>query len=447
MSELSSTDDREYDYLQQLAAAEDLGLQVTAQALSDEITARFDDETVVPSDEVDQYATLYTDSMLLSWLLGQYHVMQLVAQPVELADGDEASIDDAEMVFSEAIDFLRSQVPTDSTTYRDMEANIKLRGFTVAAVSSQHAVDDVKRLYEAALKTGQTSSEAKQNMNAYLMAAGVSPANPYYLELHYRNNMMTSYNVGRWTQVVDNDAVLYLVYVSVLDDGTTDLCRHLDHTIKEKTNEFWQKYYPPNHHKCRATVSPYSQTQYDALPDSVKNASAAVSDHAIKGNSTMAAEHQFKGSPVNTMSTLPASLMAQAQSYGLVSNILNYTRSVSGDVLSARNATLKASAVSPDIISKAVKMDPALDPFAEMAAGITQNADEMRLGFLNLYDSEDPTLAIQYLQQADEDTWLVGSAPAYTEDGVLQVQALTDKQRQQLEGNSISYTDEGTTIH
>lgn len=445
MSLLSDTQEREHGYLQQLAEVEALGLSVTAEALSDEITERFSDSDVVPESAVDDYATLYTDSMLLSWLLGQYHLMQLVAQPVTLA-ADESDIHDAELTFNEAIDFLRSQVPVDSTTYRDMEANIKLRGFTVAAVSSEHAVDDVKHLYEGALKSGQTSSEAKQNLNAYLMAAGVSPANPYYIELHYRNNMMTCYNAGRWTQIVDNDVVLYLVYVAVMDDGTTELCQHLDNTVKAKTDDFWQKHYPPNHHKCRSTVSPFSQVQYDSLPDSVKSASDAVTDHSIKSDSTMASEHQFKGSPVNSMSTLPKSLITQAKAYGLVNEVLNYTKSVSGDVLKARNATLKASSVSADIISQAVKKNPGLDPFAEMAASITQNADEIRLGFVNLYDSEDPTLAIQYLQQADDDTWLVGNAPAYTEDGVLQVDTLTDKQRQQLEGDTIEYSDDDVTM-
>lgn len=425
----------EYHNLQQLDEAEQLGLTVTAQALSDELTARFNDSAMVTEDDFSQYATLYTNSMILSWLLGQYHILQMVTQPVMLADDDEA-IKDADLTFNEAIEFLRSQVPVDSTTYRDMEANLKLRGFTVAAVSSVHAAHDVQRMYEMALKTGQTSAEAKQNVNAYLNAAGVSPTNPYYLELHYRNNMMTSYNAGRWTQVVDNDAVGFLVYVSVLDDGTTELCRHLDNVVKEKSSEFWQKYYPPNHHKCRGTVSPLAQAQYDMLSDDEKQTSGAVSDHSIQQNSVMAAEHQFKGSPVNAMATLPKSLMDQAQSFGLVNNILAYTQSVSGDVLAARNAALTTQPVSASVISKAVKTNPELNPFAEMMASVPQNADEVRLGFESIYD-EDPTLTIQYLQQADENTWLKASAPAYTEDGVLSATALSEEERRQVLNDTI----------
>lgn len=440
---LKARQQQELRYLLKLEEIETLGLTVTAQALSDEITARFGDSTVVTDSDISQYATLYTGSMLLAWLLGQYHVLQLVAQPVTLAD-DEA-ISDVDLTFNEAIDFLRSQVPVDSATYRDMEANLKLRGFTVAAVSSDHAVNDVNRLYEAALKTGQTSAESRQNVNAYLNAAGVSPTNPYYLELHYRNNMMTSYNAGRWTQVVDNDAVGFLVYVAVLDDGTTELCRHLDNIVKAKTDEFWQTYYPPNHHKCRSTVSPFTQYQYDQLTDSEQQASDSVSDHAIQQNSTMASEHQFKGSPVNSMSTLPKSLMDQAQQFGRVNDILKYTQSVSGDVLAARNAALTTQRVSAATVSKSVEGNPELDPFAEMAAGVPQNADEIRLGFDTLY-GEDPSLAIQYLQQADDSTWLMASAPAYTEDGVLQVTGLTQAEYQQLLDDTIPLDVENVTL-
>lgn len=425
----------EYRNLLQLDAAERLGLTVTAQALSDELAAHFDGAVMVNEDDIGQYATLYTDSMILSWLLGQYHILQMVAQPVMLASDDEA-IKDADLTFNEAIGFLRSQVPVDGTTYRDMEANLKLRGFTVAAVSSVHSAHDVQRLYETALKTGQTSAEAKQNVNAYLNAAGVSPTNPYYLELHYRNNMMTSYNAGRWTQVVDNDAVLYLVYVAVLDDGTTELCRHLDNIVKAKTDEFWIKYYPPNHHKCRSTVSPLAQAQHGMLSDDEQQESGAVTDHSIQQNSIMAAEHQFKSSPVNAMATLPKSLMDQAEQFGLTSNILKYTQSVSGDVLASRNAALTTQQVSRSVINKAVDADPELNPFAEMVASVPQNADEARLGFETLY-GEDPTLTIQYLQQADENTWLMASAPAYTEDGVLNATALSAEERRQVLNDTI----------
>ncbi|MGT3827060.1 phage head morphogenesis protein [Enterobacter kobei] len=421
MTVLSDTQQQESRNLQQLEEAEELGLTATAQALSEDIAARLDKSTVVTDDAVSQYATLYTDSMLLAWLLGQYHVMQMVAQPVTLADDTTEA---ADLTFNEAIEFLRSQVPVDSDTYRNMEANLKLRGFTVAAVSSEQAVNDVKRLYEVALSTGQTSAEARQNINAYLTQAGVSPTNPYYLELHYRNNMMTSYNAGRWTQVIDNDMVQYLVYASVLDDGTTELCRHLDNTVKAKGDTFWQKYWPPNHHKCRATVTPFTEYQYEQLPNSVKETSSAISEQSLKQNSTMAAEHQFKGSPVNSMSTLPASLMAQAEKFDMVPDILRYTQSVSGDVLTARNAVLSTSVVSAEVVKQAVAGNAELDAFAELAATVPQNADEVWLGFTELYGS-DPTLAIQYLLQADDNTWLAAYAPAYSDEGVMQLLSMT----------------------
>lgn len=141
-------------------------------------------------------------------------------------------------------------IPADSKTYRQTEASMKLRAFTIANVSSLDAVNRVKKLYEDALNEGQSRSEVLGNLDAYLEQTGIAQANPYWLELHYRNNMMIAYNAGRWTQIADNDLVEFLVYTSVMDNGTTKLCRELDGVVKPKGGAFWIEFYPPNHHKC-----------------------------------------------------------------------------------------------------------------------------------------------------------------------------------------------------
>nr|WP_269808670.1 phage minor head protein [Enterovibrio nigricans] len=141
-------------------------------------------------------------------------------------------------------------IPTDSWEYRQTEAAVKLRSFTIANVSGGEAINRVKKLYTQALEDGASKSETLQKLDGFMEQAGIAQANPYWLELHYRNNMMTAYNSGRWTQVANNDLVQYLVYSSVMDAGTTELCRHLDDVAKPKDDPFWEIYYPPNHHKC-----------------------------------------------------------------------------------------------------------------------------------------------------------------------------------------------------
>lgn len=434
MSLLKNTQARERDNLLQLEAAENAVLIHTAEALSTTLRQRFaknPDNVTAPS--ITPYAQFYTDAMTFAWLLGQYHVLLSISDPITLAD--ESAPD---FSFTEAMDFLHAQVPTTGANYRNMDANIKLRAFTVAAVSTEQAVNDVKKQYEKALSSGQSASETMQGFNQYLDAAGVSHANPYYLSLHYRNNMMTCYNAGRWTQIVDNDTIGYLIYIAVLDSGTTELCRHLDNTIKPKDHPIWQTYYPPNHHLCRSTVSAYTQMQYDALPEAVRASSEGVTPQSIGKDATMASEHQFTSSPVNQMATLPKSLLEQAQAFDLIPDILNYSQSVSGDVLDARDSFLYDVPTDADVLIEAIRNDPDLDPFAEMAGRITQGADDVRLGFETLLD-EDPSLALQYIKQADADNWLVGYAPAYTNDGIKRVKRMTLSELKQQNANTIAW--------
>lgn len=409
---------QETDNLQQLAGAERVALRLTASALAKTLHRHFEQNPDAPFDVTrNAYAARYADAMLFAWLLGQYHVLRQL-DGITLADEPAFS-------FDEAINWMRAQVPVTGSTYRNMEANIKMRAFTVASVSTEHAVNDVKRLYEKSLTDGMSKAETMQGFDQLLTNSGISETNPYYLELHYRNNMMTAYNAGRWTQIADNDVVQYLVYVAVLDDGTTELCRHLDDMVKPKDDPVWEKYWPPNHHKCRSTVSAWSQNQYDELPDDVRAASEAITPHSISQDSTMAKEHQFKGSPVNQMNTIPASLYEHAEAFNLVPDILKNVQSASGELLTARTGALAAQPLNEAVISAAVKKSPSLDAFREMAGRLTQEPDDVLLGFEATGNDGDQLLALQYLMQLDDEAWLVGSAPAFAEDGVINAGLLT----------------------
>lgn len=404
--------------LQQLASAEQVALNLTASALAQTLREHFERDPDAAFDVTNNaYADRYTDAMLFAWLLGQYHVL-LRLDGITLADEPSFS-------FDEAIGWLRAQVPVSGNAYRNMDANIRMRAFTVASVSTEHAVNDVKSLYEKSLREGMSKAETMQGFDQMLTASGVSATNPYYLELHYRNNMMTSYNAGRWTQIADNDVVEFLVYVAVLDDGTTELCRHLDDMVKPKGDPLWQKYWPPNHHKCRSTVSAWAREQYDALPADVRAASERITPHTLSQDSTMQKEHQFKGSPVNQMTTIPASLHEQAEKYDLVPDILKNVQRTSGKLLTSRRALLAEQSVSAPVMNAAVKKAPALDPFREMADRLTQEPDDVLLGFEPVGDDGDQMLALQYLLQLDDASWFAGSAPAFAEGGIVSAGMLT----------------------
>ncbi|HIF9333085.1 TPA: phage minor head protein [Photobacterium damselae] len=310
---------REDKNLTKMEGLEDKALSFTARKLSLLIKERFGNKTTITQTATLSFAQVFTDSMVIAWLYGQKHLLDGIKEEIQLSNDDVAA------QFSEAIEHLKSLVPVDGDEFQVLEANLRLRAFTIASVIGEEGVNRVKRYYIDALSLGQSKSEAMQSIDAYLEKAGISESNPYWLDLHYRNNMMTAYNTGRWTQIEHNDAVDYLMYSAVRDDGTTELCKHLDKTVKRKTDPFWRKYYPPNHHKCRSIVMAISKAMYDQLPQSQKNRSERIKESDLNENPVFAKEHQFKNSPTNALERLPKGLVSRAEEYGLLERINQQT--------------------------------------------------------------------------------------------------------------------------
>lgn len=408
---LSALRQAEKQNIERVAIAESMALEATATALSNAIlTAIKAGSDSLSQGVLDDYSRLYVDALRLAGLLGMYHVVRLVDSAIELNTAQMA------VQFEEAIAYLESQVPTDSQVYRDYDANLRLRGFTVAAVSGEDAIRDVQALYADALKSGRSAPEVMQDVDQLLERAGVAATNPYYLELHYRNNMMSSYNGGRWLQIADNELVEYLIYLSVLDDGTTELCRHLDNVTKPKNDPFWTTYYPPNHHKCRGIVSPLSGPQYEAIPSDVAAQSGRVSASEILQNPTMQAEHQFTSSPVNTMLGLPSSLLTRAREYGQEPLITEYSASASADLLRERIGVLRATPVTRQIIERAVSGDAQLAPLSEMLARVPSEAESAVLAFESL-GADAEYLAVNMIRGTGDGRYMITWAPAYAPTG------------------------------
>ncbi len=420
MSALKSLDKKETDNLTKLQRLEDEALSLTVKSLSSELEAAFKAHSNPDDIDITQatthYTNIYAASMMVSWLLGQAHIHNAINdaqdKPVELTYAPIYLAVD-EVPFQEAIDSLKTMIPTDTKAYRQMEAAMKLRAFTVANVSSIDAVNRVKKRYEDALESGASRSETLGNIRQLLEQEGISEANPYWLELHYRNNMMTAYNAGRWTQIANNDLVEFLVYSSVLDKGTTELCRKLDGVIKPKDDPFWESFYPPNHHKCRATVSVLSRKQYEALPASMRQSSVGVSGKALDNGPITGKEHQFTSSPLVSMKTLPASMMDRAQEYGLTQSILNYSRAQSEHVLKEQAKAVAKQGLSAATLNKTLSQSPELEPFREMIQDkLLTSPDEVLLAFDELKEG-DFLPSLQFVLELDDSLRAVAFTSAY----------------------------------
>ncbi|WP_240997457.1 hypothetical protein [Vibrio owensii] len=158
MAVLTDVERAEKDNLTKMERLENEALSFTANKLSSAITHAIKSGNVDIDAFMSAYTATYTNSMMVSWLLGQVHIIKQIDANIELANAPIILAVDP-VPFQEAIDALSSMIPADSKTYRQTEASMKLRAFTIANVSSLDAVNRVKKLYEDALNEGQSRSE------------------------------------------------------------------------------------------------------------------------------------------------------------------------------------------------------------------------------------------------------------------------------------------------
>ncbi len=388
MSILKSISEQEKNNLKKMQRLENEALSFTANKLASEVKNAIRSGDDFPSKFMTTYVATYANSMMVSWLLGQIHILKRIDETIELSN-TPIVLSVEPVPFQEAIDAMSAMVPTDSETYRQMEASMKLRAFTIANISSLDAVVRVKKIYIKAIEDGQSRSEALNNLDKYLETQGISESNPYWLELHYRNNMMTAYNSGRWTQIADNELVEFLTYVSVMDDGTTELCTELDGVTKPKSDEFWVTFYPPNHHKCRGTVSVLTRKQFEKLPDNIKRKSSNLTEETLYENDTYKKEHQFTGSPVVAMKALPESMAKNMVDYDLTKDVLKYSYDQSQKLIKEQAAKTAKVKVTKRVLDAAVKRQPELEPFREMITSrLPASADDVVFGFNTLTKGE-----------------------------------------------------------
>ena len=175
-----------------------------------------------PQDTCSFMRAVYVN-LAVGYLLGKLHIEKQLGENYTFA-GIEGSWN---VPFEEAIKFLRSMVPLARPEFDTLDHDLKFRAFTIARVFSLDVINKIKERYIKALQKGHRPADVMQFLDETLRKIGVHPDNPYWLEVHARNNFMSAYNAGRWVQIKQSKTVKYLVYNAILDERTTKLCKSL----------------------------------------------------------------------------------------------------------------------------------------------------------------------------------------------------------------------------
>ena len=180
-----------------------------------------------------------------------------------------------------AIEYLKSKGYTITWSWRDLWQRAQAKAFTVAGVTAQDVLEDIREAVNDALKTGKTFTSFEDDLKPILQRKGWWGRNaqtdtntgevfgksldPYRLKTIYQTNMQAAYMAGRYSGQIENlDNRPYWEYVAIDDSRTRPSHRAMDGKVFPHDDPFWDSWYPPNGFKCRCRVRARSQEDVDA---------------------------------------------------------------------------------------------------------------------------------------------------------------------------------------
>lgn len=170
-----------------------------------------------------------------------------------------------------AIAYLKAKGYQISWNWQEVWQRAQAKAFTVAGVTSQEVLADIRAAVQDALETGKTFNSFEKDLKPILQRKGWwgrhaqtdkttgevfgKPLDPYRLRTIYQTNLQVAYMAGRYaTQVENTDDRPYWEYSAILDGRTRPSHKALDGKVFRFDDPFWDTFYPPNGFNCRCTV-------------------------------------------------------------------------------------------------------------------------------------------------------------------------------------------------
>ena len=138
---------------------------------------------------------------------------------------------------------------------------MELQGFTIAHIESLALRDHVKAKVLKAIQEGMYLGDFKAQVNDVFKSFGIDPLSPHRIENIFRTNLSGAYNSGRYVQFNQpglEEVFPYYQFHNPHDDRSTDDCYALSGAIYPRDDPIWDTWWPPNHFRCRSSVSAIS---------------------------------------------------------------------------------------------------------------------------------------------------------------------------------------------
>ena len=165
--------------------------------------------------------------------------------------------------FEEAIAAARARgVVLPDTFYRELPRQVRARAFTVSGLAR---LDQIQRVLDSlgdALDNKTGFAEWKRQALADPALARMPRGR---LDTIYRNATQQNYLAGHWQKHQRvKDARPFLIYDAINDSRTRPTHKAMDNYIAPVDDPVWNRWYPPNGHRCRCGVRSLTQAQAEA---------------------------------------------------------------------------------------------------------------------------------------------------------------------------------------
>ena len=297
-----------------------------AQGLRDNLEAILE-EPSLPDEWTSALEEAGTSFLLWAHLKGREHALSQApgeelpdeANPEDFADFEVET--DEQRPFEEAINALRARLPVSPEDFQQFEAALRFRAFTAARLAEEDAITRLQAVLTEALEQGESLTGFIERVGAdeILGRSMFGPQEPKYFETVYRTNATTAYNAGRRQQIQDTSGVEHLVYVAVIDQRTTSICRGYDGIRRPADDPIWDQITPPNHFSCRSTVRAVyrGMAEADTDPTSEQDVGEAIRDDPPQDGFDTAP------STAGELAELPSGVKERARQYGIMKELEN----------------------------------------------------------------------------------------------------------------------------
>ncbi len=170
------------------------------------------------------------------------------------------------LAMEEAIAFWKDKIRLSKKDFYALSDAARTRAFAVSGIAKGDELEAIYNAISKAIEQGTTLAKFKRDCAAIFEKQGWVGKRARRMEIIFRTNIQTAYNVGRYQKQKERTKHFpYLQYQAVNDSRTRPAHLAMNGRVFPFEHEVWDTWYPPNGFNCRCSTRLLSRGQVRRL--------------------------------------------------------------------------------------------------------------------------------------------------------------------------------------